>query len=231
MKSAKEANMTDRLLEGVEINPETTPSYVVIWLHGLGADGHDFEAIVPALDLPGSMPVRYVFPHAPMRAVTINGGMVMRAWYDILDLDISRKVDVDSIHESAGLLTNLIQRELDAGIPSDHIILAGFSQGGAIVLQTGLRYEKPLAGILALSTYSPTVTSLAAEGDRINRNIPIMMAHGEYDPVIPLSIAINTRDELLKLDYAVQWHAYPMQHEVCIEEIQEIGHWMRNVMK
>ena len=223
--------MTNRHLECVEIDPQTAPAYVVIWLHGLGADGHDFEAIVPHLDLPASIPVRYVFPHAPMRAVTINGGMVMRAWYDILDLNVSRKADVDSIHESSALLADLIQRELDAGIPSDHIVLAGFSQGGAIVLQTGLRYEKPLAGILALSTYSPTVAGLAAERSPVNRNIPIMMAHGEYDPVIPLSIAVSTRDELLKLDYAVQWHAYPMQHEVCIEEIREIGSWMCKVMK
>jgi phospholipase/carboxylesterase len=223
--------MTDRLLDCVEINPETAPTYAVIWLHGLGADGHDFEAIVPQLDLPASIPVRYVFPHAPMRAVTINGGMVMRAWYDILDLNVSRKVDFDSIHESAGLLAGLIQRELDAGMPSDHIVLAGFSQGGAIILQTGLRFEKPLAGILALSTYSPTVAGLAAERSQANRNIPIMMAHGEYDPVIPISVAISTRDELLKLNYAVRWHAYPMQHEVCIEEIGEIGGWMRRIMQ
>jgi phospholipase/carboxylesterase len=223
--------MAGKLLDCVEINPESAPTYVIIWLHGLGADGHDFEAIVPHLNLPASIPVRYVFPHAPMRAVTINGGMVMRAWYDILDLDVSRKVDVDSIHESSALLANLIERELEAGMPSDHIVLAGFSQGGAIVLQTGLRYEKSLAGILALSTYSPTVAGLAAERSPANGDIPIMMAHGEYDPVIPFSIAVSTRDELLKLDYAVQWHTYPMQHEVCLDEIREIGSWMSKVMK
>jgi phospholipase/carboxylesterase len=223
-------DVANKLLNCVEINPQTTPSYVVIWLHGLGADGHDFEAIVPALNLPASIPVRYVFPHAPMRSVTINGGMVMRAWYDILALDLSRKVDTDSILDSSGRLTDLIQRELDSGTPSDRIVLAGFSQGGAIVLHTGLRFDKPLAGILALSTYSPTVESLAMQRSPANRNVAIMMAHGVYDPVIPMALAIQTREELLKMDYSIQWHDYAMQHEVCIEEIRDIADWLRQVM-
>ena len=209
--------MTSELLECVEINPKKEPAYVVIWLHGLGADGHDFEAIVPELRLPESLPIRYVFPHAPTRPVTINMGMVMRAWYDILEMDVSRKVDVDTIVESSELLRNLIQRELDAGIPSERILLAGFSQGGAIVLHTALRYEKPLAGLLALSTYLPTVDSLAAERSDANRHIPILMAHGKHDPMIPLINAENTRETLTRRGYTIQWHTYPMEHQVCME--------------
>jgi phospholipase/carboxylesterase len=223
--------MTSELLECVEINPEKEPAYVVIWLHGLGADGHDFEAIVPELRLPESLPVRYLFPHAPTRPVTINMGMVMRAWYDILEMDVSRKVDVDTIVESSGLLRDLIQRELDAGIPSERILLAGFSQGGAIVLHTALRYEKPLAGLLALSTYLPTVDFLAAERSDANRHIPILMAHGKHDPMIPIINAENTREALTRLGYTIQWHTYPMEHQVCMEEIQAVRNWMLEIMQ
>jgi phospholipase/carboxylesterase len=223
--------MTSELLECVEINPEKEPAYVVIWLHGLGADGHDFEAIVPELRLPESLPVRYLFPHAPTRPVTINMGMVMRAWYDILEMDVSRKVDVDTIVESSGLLRDLIQRELDAGIPSERILLAGFSQGGAIVLHTALRYEKPLAGLLALSTYLPTVDFLAAERSDANRHIPILMAHGKHDPMIPIINAENTREALTRLGYTIQWHTYPMEHQVCTEEIEAIRNWMLEIMQ
>lgn len=223
--------MTSELLDCVEINPEADPAYVVIWLHGLGADGHDFEAIVPELRLPESLPIRYVFPHAPTRPVTINMGMVMRAWYDILEMDVSRKVDVDNIVESSMLLRNLIQRELDAGMPSEKILLAGFSQGGAIVLHTALRYEKPLAGLLALSTYLPTVDSLGSERNDANGKIPIMMAHGQHDPMIPIVNAENTREALIHLNYTVQWHAYPMEHQVCMEEIQAIRAWMLSIMQ
>ncbi len=223
--------MTAELLECVEINPIGDPAYVVIWLHGLGADGHDFEAIVPELRLPEDLTIRYVFPHAPTRPVTINMGMVMRAWYDILEMDVSRKVDMNNIAESSLLLRNLIQRELDAGIPSEKILLAGFSQGGAIVLHTALRYEKPLAGLMALSTYLPTVADLAAERADANRQIPILMAHGQHDPVIPICHAENTRKALVQLDYAIQWHAYPMEHQVCMEEIQVIRSWMLEIMQ
>jgi len=223
--------MTSELLECVEINPQAEPAYVVIWLHGLGADGHDFEAIVPELRLPESLPIRYLFPHAPTRPVTINMGMVMRAWYDILEMDVSRKVDVDTIVESSELLRNLIQRELDAGIPSEKILLAGFSQGGAIVLHTALRYEKPLAGLLALSTYLPTVDSLAAERSDANRHIPILMAHGKHDPMIPIVNAEKTRAALTRLDYTIQWHTYPMEHQVCMEEIQAIRNWILGIMQ
>jgi len=218
--------MTTERLDYVEINPQAEPAYVVIWLHGLGADGHDFEAIVPALQLPDSLPIRFVFPHAPQRSVTVNMGMVMRAWYDIVETDVAREVDVASIAESSGLLRNLIQRELDRGVPSEKILLAGFSQGGVIVLHTALRYEKPLAGILAMSTYLPTADSLEAERHAANREIPIMLAHGQHDPVIPIVNAENTREELARLGYDYQWFSYPMEHHVCIEEIADIRSWM-----
>jgi phospholipase/carboxylesterase len=217
-------------LDSVEINPKQRAEYAVIWLHGLGADGHDFEPIVPELGIPESLPIRFVFPHAPKRPVTINAGMVMRAWYDILDLG-TRKVDLQAVHESSGLLRRLIERETAAGIASDRIVLAGFSQGGAIALHTGLRYEKPLAGILALSTYSPSVGSLAKERSEANAGIPILMIHGQHDPVIPISAAISTRDALTQLNYSIQWQAYPMQHEVCIEEIRAIRAWLMDLLQ
>ena len=182
-------------LDSVELNPKRRAEYAVIWLHGLGADGHDFEPIVPELGIPESLPIRFVFPHAPKRPVTINAGMVMRAWYDILDLG-TRKVHLQAVHESSGLLRRLIERETAAGIASNRIVLAGFSQGGAIALHTGLRYEKPLAGILALSTYSPSVGSLAKERSEANARIPILMVHGQHEPVIPISAAISTREPI-----------------------------------
>ncbi len=223
--------MTSELLDCVEINPEGDPAYVVIWLHGLGADGHDFEAYAHAMQLPESLPVRYVFPNAPKRSVTVNMGTVSRAWYDIVEMDVSRNVDVKNIVASSNLLRNLIQRELDTGIPSEKILLAGFSQGGAIVLHTALRYEKPLAGILAMSTHLPTMASLAAERSEVNRHIPILMVHGEQDPVIPIVHAESTREELTRQGYAVHWYAYPMQHHACIEEIRDIRTWMLAVMQ
>lgn len=222
--------MENDLLDCIEINPDKTPSHVVIWLHGLGADGHDFEAIVPELNLTPPPHIRYVFPHAPMRPVTINGGMVMRAWYDILEMNVSRRVDTDNIIESSRLIERLIQRELDNGMASEQILLAGFSQGGAIVLHTGLRYKKPLAGILALSTYSPTVDTLETERSDANRSIPIMMAHGTFDPVIPISHATDTIKALERMNYTVDWQDYPMEHQVCMEEIHKISRWMTRVM-
>lgn len=221
--------MVEYLLDSVEINPSAPASHVVIWLHGLGADGHDFEAIVPELNMPEQLPVRYVFPHAPMRPVTVNGGEVMPAWYDIVDL--GRQVDTDGIHASDRHLRALIKRELDAGIASEHIVLAGFSQGGAIVLHTGPRFEKPLAGILALSTYSPTVRALANERSTANLNIPIMMAHGLQDPIIPISLAVVARQALIDLNYAVQWHTYPMAHQVCRAQIEDIRAWLLDVLR
>jgi len=222
--------MADEILQCVEIDPQAQPSGVVIWLHGLGADGHDFEPIVPELKLPDSLPLRFVFPHAPRRPVTINQGMVMRAWYDILDLSLERKVDIEHLLQSAGHLERLITREIDAGMPSERIVVAGFSQGGAIALYTGLRYPQQLAGILGLSTYMPTAASLEEERSQANRDTLVMMAHGTMDPLVPVHSGQAARDELKRLGYDVSWHTYPMAHQVCMEEIDEIGAWLRNVL-
>ena len=217
-------------MEYIEINPSAPPAYVVIWLHGLGADGHDFEAIVPELKLPETLPVRYLFPHAPLRPITVNMGMVMRGWYDIVEPDVSRKVDQTGIEESAAQLAELIQREIVTGMSSERIVLAGFSQGGVIVLHAGLRFESPLAGILAMSTYCPTLASLEQVSRTANQHTPIMMAHGRYDPLIPAALGKTARDGLIDRGYAVQWHEYPIQHEVCTEEIRQVRDWMVTLM-
>ena len=222
--------MTDQLLDCLEIDPKEKPSYTVIWLHGLGADGHDFEPIVDELRLPADVPVRYVFPHAPTRPVTVNAGMTMRAWYDIVYMDIARDPDIDGVLESAQLLRNLIARELDSGMDSKRIILAGFSQGSVIALHTGLRYELPLAGIMALSTYLPTLDTLEQERAEANANTPIMMAHGKYDPVIPVTLGRQAHKSLEGMGYSVEWHEYPMEHQVCMEEIEDIGAWMSEIV-
>jgi phospholipase/carboxylesterase len=212
------------LLDGIEITTSEPPGLTVIWLHGLGADGHDFEPIVPELGL--RIPVRFVFPHAPVRPVTINGGMAMRAWYDILGFDRQAAEDAEGIRTSAAAVTKLIDRELARGMASDRIVLAGFSQGGAIALQTALREPRPLAGVLALSTYLPLRATLAAERSAANSGLPIFMAHGTADPVLPLTLAESSRRTLEALGYEVEWHAYPMPHSVCVEEISAIGAWL-----
>jgi phospholipase/carboxylesterase len=219
------------LLDCIEINPSGEPRATIIWLHGLGADGHDFEGIVPELRLPESLSVRYVFPHAPERSVTINAGLRMRAWFDILDLKHrAESVDMDQFLESGDMLRALIKNELKSGMPSDRIVLAGFSQGGAIVLHTGLLYPKQLAGILAMSMHLPGINNLADELSPASREIPIMMAHGQMDPVIPVARAIETRQELIRLGYTVSWHEYPMQHTVCADEILEIRSWLLQIL-
>ena len=217
-------------LDCVEINPPGKPQAAVIWLHGLGADGHDFEPIATELGLPADRAVRFVFPHAPHRAVTINFGMKMRAWYDILDMEVGRRVDTANIGQSAQQLKKLIQREADNGMPSKRIVVAGFSQGGVISLHTALRYPDRLAGILALSTYLPTADSLEEEATDANRDIPIMMAHGKYDPIIPIHNGISARNTLSGLGYPVEWHEYPMQHEVCLDEINAVRTWLLKVL-
>ncbi len=223
--------MNSELPDCIEINPSGDPVAVIIWLHGLGADGHDFEAIVPELHLPDTLPLRYVFPHAPLRAVTINGGVVMRAWFDIFDVELSTdSIDLDQFRESAGMLTALIENEMQSGMASDRIVLAGFSQGGAIVLHTGLQYEKQLAGILAMSMHLPTIAQTASAFSSAGQQAPIMMAHGQTDPVIPLPKAIETRQALSNLGYAVDWHEYPMPHTVCAEEIEDIRAWLLNIL-
>ena len=223
--------MKPDLPDCIEVNPTGDPAAAIIWLHGLGADGHDFEAIVPQLRLPASLPVRFVFPHAPERAVTINGGLVMRAWFDIFDVNLEAdSIDHDQFLESTGMLTALIENELRSGMASDRIVVAGFSQGGAIVLHAGLHYEKKLAGILAMSMHLPTVTQSAAEFSSAAKQVPIMMAHGQSDPVIPLPKAIETRQALGDLGFAVDWHEYPMPHAVCAEEIEDIRTWLLTVL-
>jgi phospholipase/carboxylesterase len=212
------------VLDAIEITTGEQPSLAVIWLHGLGADGHDFEPIVPELGL--RIPVRFVFPHAPVRPVTINGGMAMRAWYDILGFDRQAAEDAAGIRASAAAVTKLIDRELARGMASDRIVLAGFSQGGAVALQTALREPRPLAGVLALSTYLPLRATLAAERSAANSGLPIFMAHGTADPVLPLALAESSRRTLEALGYEVEWHAYPMPHSVCVEEISAIGAWL-----
>jgi phospholipase/carboxylesterase len=214
------------MLECIEINPDAQPSAVVIWLHGLGADGHDFEPIVPQLQLPDDLPVRFVFPHAPMQPVTINSGMVMRAWFDVLGMEPEHRIDAGSFAESVESVEALVEKEIAAGIPPERIVLAGFSQGGAVALHTGLRFEKRIAGILALSCYLPTIDTLRSERSGANRDIPIMMAHGTADPVISMSRAVATREGLSVLGYRIRWDTYPMQHAVCAEEIDDIRSWL-----
>jgi phospholipase/carboxylesterase len=223
--------LNSALLDCIEVNPSGKPAATIIWLHGLGADGHDFEAIVPELRLPDSLPVRFVFPHAPERAVTINAGMVMRAWFDIFDLNLgANSVDKEQFLESVEMLEALIENELRSGLASDRIVLAGFSQGGAIVLHTGLHLQKRLAGILAMSMHLPTLRDRSAALSPENREVPIMMAHGQMDPVIPVARAIETRQELTRLGYAVSWHEYPIQHNVCAEEVADIRAWLMGVL-
>ena len=202
----------------------------VIWLHGLGADAHDFEPIVPELGDELRERVRYVFPFGPHRPVTINGGMVMRAWYDIADTDIARRADEDGVRESGDILRRLTDAEVDKGIPSERIVLAGFSQGGAIALHAGLRYSKPLAGILALSTYLPIHDGTRKEASKANHSLPIFMAHGSQDPVIPLSTSEASRGFLTELGYVVECHTYPMPHSVCAEEVRDIRDWLSRVL-
>ena len=214
----------DPVLESIEIATGPAPQLAVIWLHGLGADGHDFEPIVPELGL--RFPVRFVFPHAPVRPVTINGGMAMRAWYDILGWGSNVREDSAGIRASAAALTRLIDREIERGIPADRVVLAGFSQGGAIALHTALREPRPLAGVLALSTYLPLADTLANERTSANAAVPILMVHGTADGVLPLALAESSRGALEALGYTVDWRTYPMAHTVCMEEISAIGAWL-----
>ena len=218
------------MLATLELETGRPPTASVIWLHGLGADGHDFEPIVPELDLPDSLPVRFVFPHAPMQPVTINGGAVMRAWYDVYGLQGVRREDAAGVRASQAAVEELLARETKRGIPASRLVLAGFSQGGAIALQTGLRHPERLAGIMALSTYLPVADTLAAEASAANRDVPIFMAHGLHDPLIPIERAQMSRKLLESAGYRVEWHDYPMEHSVCAEEIADISSWLRRVL-
>ncbi len=217
------------LLDAIEIETAPSPAASVIWLHGLGADGSDFVPIVRELELP-QLPIRFVFPHAPLQPVTINHGMVMRAWYDIVGADLARREDERGVRASQSLVEALIAREKTRGTPAPRIVLAGFSQGGAISLQTGLRHPERLGGIMALSCYVPIAESLAAEAHAANREVPIFMAHGLYDPIVPLAAARRSRALLQQLGYAVEWHEYPMPHSVAPQELDHIGAWLRRVV-
>ena len=214
----------------IETNSGPIPTASVIWLHGLGASGDDFAAIVPELDLSACPPIRFVFPHAPSIPVTLNGGYVMPAWYDILGTPSERREDDAGIRRSALAIEALISRELARGVRAERIILAGFSQGCAMVLHTGLRHGQRLGGIMALSGYLPLASSMAVERSHANQDIPIFMAHGLSDPMIVLSRAEASRDALQALGYAVQWHTYPMPHSVHPAEIDDIGHFLRSVL-
>jgi phospholipase/carboxylesterase len=211
-------------LETVELETGPTPAAAIVWMHGLGADGHDFAPIVPELTL--AVPVRFVFPHAPMRAVTINGGAVMRAWYDIRAVGGERREDGDGVRASQKEIEALIARERGRGIPPSRLVLAGFSQGGAMALHTGLRHPERLGGILALSCALPLADQLADEAAAANRDVPILMAHGTHDDVIPLARARRAHDTLIGLGFRVEWREYPMPHAVCPEEIAEISMWL-----
>jgi phospholipase/carboxylesterase len=211
----------------VETGPNPTAS--VIWLHGLGADGHDFEPIVPEFGIPGDLAVRFIFPHAPAIPVTINGGYIMPAWYDITQTDFGVKHDRSGIQQSAQSIQMLIDREEMHGISPQRIIIAGFSQGAAMALHIGLRQPETLAGIIALSGYLP----LADEMEQFTvpgQSTPIFMAHGIHDPVVPFALGDSSRRKLEALDYQLQWHSYPMQHQVCGEEINHIGQWIQNIL-
>jgi len=214
-------------LEQVEIDPLGQPGACVIWLHGLGADGHDFEPIVTALDLPSHLGIRFVLPHAPRRPITINRGAIMRGWYDIANLGGKGSEDEQGIRESGEAVSALIDAEVARGIPSQRILLAGFSQGGAIALHTGLRYTARLGGIVALSAYLPLRSTLIAEGAAANRGLPIMMAHGTWDDIVPLALGRRSYDELTAQGYGVEWREYPMGHSVCPEEVTAITDWLR----
>jgi phospholipase/carboxylesterase len=220
--------MADDLLDALEVETAPSPSAAVVWMHGLGADGYDFVDVPPMLEL--QLPVRFLFPHAPMQPVTINGGMVMRAWYDVRHDAGVRREDETGIRASQRRVEALIAREKARGIPAKRLILAGFSQGGAMALQTGLRHPERLAGVMALSGFLPLADRLAAEAAAANRDVPIFLAHGTHDPVIPLARAEHARAALGGLGYRVEWHEYHMPHSVCPEELADIGAWLARIL-
>ena len=210
--------------DSVEVVTGENPTGSIIWLHGLGADGHDFEPIVPELRLPAGVPLRFVFPHAPVQPVTINGGMAMRSWYDILSFDSEGRADRDGLLKSSAILEGLIAREIERGIAADKIIIAGFSQGGAVAIHTALQTEHNIAGLMGLSTY------MALPDDAKNavsrKDLPIFMAHGSVDPVLQMAWGRSSADKLIEAGYEVEWHEYPMAHAVCPQEIADIGVWL-----
>jgi phospholipase/carboxylesterase len=219
------------LLETIEVETSDHPTAAVIWMHGLGADGNDFVPIVQELDLTGCPGIRFVFPHAETMPVTINNGYVMRAWYDILGMDPVRREDEAGLRASQQRIEDLIMREVARGIAADNIVLAGFSQGCAMTLQTGLRHPQKLAGLICLSGYLPLAATVTAERSDANRQTPIFMAHGRGDGVVTINRAEASRDLLKELGYEIDWHEYLMPHSVCAEEIDDIGLWLKQVLK
>ncbi|HJV85546.1 MAG TPA: alpha/beta hydrolase [Noviherbaspirillum sp.] len=222
--------MTHKPLDTIEIETAPDPVVSIIWLHGLGADGNDFVPIVQELDLADCPSIRFVFPHAPVMPVTINAGYMMRAWYDILGLDLIQREDEIGLRRSQTMVEHLIAQEKARGIDSRRIVLAGFSQGSAMTLQTGLRHPERLAGLLCLSGYLPLHATLPMERHSANHDTPIFMAHGHDDPIVPIHRAEQSRDMLLALGYKLEWHAYPMQHAVCEEELEDISAWLKRVL-
>jgi phospholipase/carboxylesterase len=218
------------LLQCVEVQTNASPTATVILLHGLGADGYDFVPVVRELETHGAPSARYVFPHAPTMPVTINGGYVMRAWYDILGTDLVQREDEHGIRASQGMVEALIEQEVGRGVPRSRIVLAGFSQGGAITLHTGLRQPQPLAGLIALSCYLPLADAFSKEATAASAAVPIFLAHGTQDPVVPLARGSASRDALQAAGYAVDWREYPMPHSVCAEEIRDIAAFMKRVL-
>ena len=220
--------MTEQL-QSIEIETRPKPSHSVIWLHGLGADGNDFVPVIQELALP-PLAIRFVFPHAPMRPVTINGGFVMRAWYDIAYQDLVMKEDEPGVRQSQKMIEELVAKESTRGVPPNRIVIAGFSQGGVIALQTALRHPKRLAGVMSLSAYLPLVATVEMERNPANNDMPVFLGHGIMDNIVPLPLGTTSRDRLIKLGYDIDWHQYPMAHSVCPEELEDIGAWFTRVL-
>ena len=218
------------LLEHIQIETNDNPDIAIIWMHGLGADGNDFVPMVRELDLTGLPGIRFIFPHANTMPVTINNGYVMRSWYDITGLELGRREDENGLRASQKDIEAFIEREKARGIPASRIILAGFSQGCAMTIQTGLRHPEPLAGLLCLSGYVPLSAHLATERSDASKSTPIFMAHGRYDNVVPFNRAEASRDLLVSLGYQLEWHEYAMQHTLCLEEVQHISAWLKKVL-
>jgi len=216
------------LLQCIETTTGPSVQASIIWLHGLGADGHDFAGIVPEMVLPDWPDIRYIFPHAPMQPVTLNGGMVMRSWYDLYGLDIGSREDVAGIKLAAESIRQLIDREQQRGIAANHIVLAGFSQGGALALYTALTHPQPLAGVVALSTYLPLAQQLLEQHPHLQQYPHIFQAHGDRDPVVDMALGVTARDTLQKLGNTVDWRVYPMEHSVSLDELQELSQWLNN---
>jgi len=216
-----------KLLECLEVMTAESPEYSVIWLHGLGADGHDFEPIVPYLGLPSGSAVRFIFPHALMRPITVNGGAVMRAWYDIVEISINKGQDEAGIRHSADKIRALIDQQIKLGIPASKIILAGFSQGGAMALHVGLCYPQRLAGIMALSAYLLFPERLKSEQSEVNSQTPVFLGHGTQDPMVPFTLGQSVQRVLQAGEWPLEWHSYPISHSVSQEEIAEVGRWLQ----